>query len=129
VNEVWREICKVFVKPRGNYEMQRAAESLVLRVDTVEVHTSSDLGGAFTKAERSGSQAVVLTNHGMFRSAAAAAAELAIEHHLPLFSPYAELAEEGALLAWVPSFVRWSELAARHLARVFPDLQKFLLES
>jgi putative ABC transport system substrate-binding protein len=54
----------------------------------------------------------------MFRSAAASAAELAIEHHLPLFSPYAELAEAGALLAWVPSFVRWSELAASYVDRI-----------
>jgi putative ABC transport system substrate-binding protein len=97
---------------------QRATESLGLRVDTAEVHTPDDLPGAFTKAERSGSQAVVLTNHGMFRSAAAAAAELAIEHRLPLFSPYAELAEAGALLAWVPSFVRWSELAAGYVDRI-----------
>jgi putative ABC transport system substrate-binding protein len=97
---------------------QRAAESLRLRVDTIEVHAPDDLPGAFTKAEHSGSQAVVLTNHGMFRSAAAAAAELAIEHRLPLFSPYAELAEAGALLAWVPSFVRWSELAAGYVDRI-----------
>ncbi|MGI8988407.1 MAG: ABC transporter substrate binding protein [Bryobacteraceae bacterium] len=97
---------------------QRTAESLGLRVDGIEVHTPGDLTGAFAKAERSGSQAVVLTNHGMFRSAAAIVAQLAIEHHLPLFSPYAELAEAGALLGWSPSFVRWSELAAGYVDRI-----------
>jgi putative ABC transport system substrate-binding protein len=54
----------------------------------------------------------------MFRSVAATVAELAIEHHLPLFSPYAELAEAGALLGWVPSFLRWSELAAEYVDRI-----------
>ncbi|MDQ2948443.1 MAG: ABC transporter substrate-binding protein, partial [Acidobacteriota bacterium] len=97
---------------------QRASESLGLRVDVIEVSTPGDLPDAFAKAERSGSHAVVLTNHGMFRSAAAAVAQLAIEHHLPLFSPYDELAQAGALLGWVPSFIRWSELAAEYVDRI-----------
>lgn len=56
---------------------QRAAEALNLRVDIIEVHTPEDLPAAFAKAERSGSQAVVLTLHGMFRSAASRVAQLA----------------------------------------------------
>lgn len=97
---------------------QRGANSIGLRVDTIEVLSPDDLQAAFTRAEKQGCQAILLTNHGMFRSAASRLAQLALQHRLPLFSPYDELAEAGALIAWTPSFIRWSELAAEYVDHI-----------
>ncbi|MBL8291355.1 MAG: ABC transporter substrate-binding protein [Bryobacterales bacterium] len=85
---------------------ERAAEKLGLALIHAEVNGVSDWASQFAQLKRSGAQAVLALNHPDFRRERSRLTALAIEHGLPLSSPYRENAEAGALLAHSQDF-RW----------------------
>ena len=85
---------------------ERAAEALGLTLMHAEVREISDWPGQFGQLKRNGAQAVLALNHPDFRRERNKLTALAIEHGLPLSSPYRENGEAGALLAHNQDF-RW----------------------
>ena len=66
--------------------------ALILRVNN-----PTKIEQVFSRITQSGVDAVFVINHPMFGRAAK---QLAEANRLPLFSPYRETAESGALIAW-----------------------------
>lgn len=99
-------------------KMTTAATSLGIEVKTVQVDAPTDFDRAFDTFQQWNADAVVATNHGMFRRNALQLAAAALHHHVPLISPYTELAEAGALLSWIPDFKLWSQRAADYVLKI-----------
>lgn len=78
---------------------EEAARSLGLDAIHAEIHGAKELAGAFTAMKRADVQAVLVLNHSLFRREPETLAALAIEHKLPLSSPYEETGAAGALIA------------------------------
>ena len=88
-------------------------ELLILKIDN-----PSELDQAFSRIGQGGADAVFVINHPMFGPAAKHLAEAAVRTRLPLFSPYRETAEAGALVAWEPDWREWANLTALYVAKV-----------
>lgn len=81
-----------------------AARSLGLDVIHAEVHGAKELPSAFATMKRDAAQAVLVLNHPLFRREPEPLAALAIEHRLPMSSPYQETGAAGALIAHEQDF-------------------------
>lgn len=84
----------------------------------VRVDSADEFAPTFDRLEQWHADAVVVTYHGFFRANAGRLAQGALEHRLPLISPYTEIGEAGALLSWAPDFQFWSRRAAAYVGRI-----------
>ena len=95
-----------------------AADSLGIQLNVVEAQSLPQMDSAFATFKRAGVRAVLINNHGLFRTGAARLAGLSLTYKLPMLSPYPEARDAGTLIASVPDFVFWSRRAARYIDRI-----------
>ena len=86
---------------------------LILRIDN-----TSEIDEVFSRIAQGGADAVFIINHPMFGPAAKHLADAALRTRVPLFSPYRETAEAGALVAWEPDWREWAHLTALYVVKV-----------
>jgi putative tryptophan/tyrosine transport system substrate-binding protein len=104
--------------PKRLQEVEELALSDGLELLILRVNNPTEIEQVFSRITQSGVDAVFVINHPMFGPAAKQLAEAALKNRLPLFSPYRETAEAGALIAWEPDWREWASLTAAYVVKV-----------
>jgi len=81
-------------------ELQRAAQTLSLKLQPVDVRSAEDLVSAFKTAKRNRAGALILAFSPWFWVHKARIAELALQAKLPSISEYYQFVEHGGLLSY-----------------------------
>jgi putative ABC transport system substrate-binding protein len=87
-----------FGSPSG--ELQRAAQSLGLRLDLIEVHGPDDLETAFKGAKRNKAGAILLRASPIFYVQRVRVASLALDTRLPTVAFLQQIVEAGGLMSY-----------------------------
>jgi putative ABC transport system substrate-binding protein len=99
-------------------EMERASQSLRLRLHPMEARTLDDFDGAFSGMTRAGADGVVVLadpNTFLYRKRVA---DLAMKSRLPSMHTLTELVEAGGLIAYSPSFQDAARRAATYVDKI-----------
>jgi len=92
--------------------LQRIERNLRMTIKRVEVTGRGDLAAAFRSASVARSQAIVIQDDPLVRSAAAEIAGLARKHRVPVVAGLSETVEAGALLSYGPNRIDMSRRSA-----------------
>ena len=91
---------------RGNLtltEMESAAKALRLKLKSLKVQSLDDFDGAFARAKRDGSQALVTSPHPLINTQQRQVLDFAAKNRLPAMYPYSEFVEAGGLMSYAPN--------------------------
>jgi len=83
-------------------ELQRAAQSLGLQLEFIEIRSPQDLDAAFERAKRKKTRAVMLMRSSILYVQRARVASLALDARLPTVSSLNSAVEAGALMSYGP---------------------------
>jgi putative ABC transport system substrate-binding protein len=98
---------------------ETAARALGLRPHVAGVREVAEYASAFQALKREGAQAVLVLSSSAFFGGRQRLADLAIEHRLPLVSPFREVTEAGGLLAYGPNVIAlWGQRVPFYVDRI-----------
>jgi putative tryptophan/tyrosine transport system substrate-binding protein len=100
--------------------VQKAARTLNVQLEVVEVHRASDFDAAFLMANQRGVGAMVMLSSPLIAPNVQVLAELALRHRLPAITLFPDFARAGGLLAYgpdLPSVYRLAGVLAGKVAR------------
>jgi len=99
-------------------ELQRAAQSLGVRLEFIEIRGPQDLDVAFKSAKRKNTRAVLLMRSSVLYVHRARVAALALEARLPTVSSLNSAVEAGALMSYGPDLSGTYRRAAYYVDRL-----------
>ena len=91
--------------------VRKAAGTLNVQLEVVEVHRASDFNAAFLIANQRGVGAMVMLSSPVIAPNVHVLAELALRHRLPAITLFPDFARAGGLLAYGPSLPSSYQLA------------------
>ena len=100
-------------------EVQRAARSLGIQPQLLDVRRPEDLPRAFDSAAKERAEALVVALDGMTQAHLRPIAELAVKHRLPSIYPVREYADVGGLITYGWSDRHQYERAATFVDKIF----------
>ena len=83
--------------------VRKAARTLNVQLEVVEVHRPSDFDAAFLKANQRGVDAMAMLSSPLIAPNVQVLAELALRHRLPAITLFPDFARAGGLLAYGPN--------------------------
>jgi len=99
-------------------ETEAAAQSLDLRLRSIEVRSPADLGGAFKAVTSARPSAFITLADGMLLNNRTRIVEFAAKSQLPAIYPDREFAEAGGLIAYGPSLASSFRRAATYVDKI-----------
>jgi putative tryptophan/tyrosine transport system substrate-binding protein len=90
--------------------VRKAAGSLNVQLEIIEVHRASDFDAAFSLAKQRGVDAMVLLSSPLIAPNVQVLAELALRHRLPAITLFPDFARAGGLLAYGPNLLSMYQL-------------------
>ncbi len=90
--------------------VRKAAGSLNVHLEVIEVHRASDFDAAFSLANQRGVDAMVLLSSPLIAPNVQVLAELALRHRLPAITLFPDFARAGGLLAYGPNLLSMYQL-------------------
>jgi putative ABC transport system substrate-binding protein len=93
--------------PRGNLphtEMEAAAKTLGLKLQSLPVRGLDDFEGAFARAKREGAQALITATGPLTDTQQRQVLEFTAKNRLPAMYPTSEFVEAGGLMSYAPSY-------------------------
>ena len=100
------------------HDLEMAARTLSVQLDTITVQSAEELPGAFQAAIQRGDHAIMTTQGPFFSLHRAQIARLALEHKLPSLSGEAAAPAAGTLLFYGPRVWEDCERSARYVDRI-----------
>jgi ABC-type uncharacterized transport system substrate-binding protein len=100
--------------------VRKAARTLNVQLEVVEVHRASDFDAAFLMANQRGVGAMAMLSSPLIAPNVQVLAELALRHRLPAITLFPDFARAGGLLAYgpdLPSVYRLAGVLAAKVAR------------
>ena len=98
---------------------EAAAHALGLQAQVAGVREVGDYEPAFQAFRREATQGVLVLSSSAFYTERRRLADLALQHRLPLVSPFREVSEAGGLLAYGPSVVElWAQRVPSYVDRI-----------
>src|SRR5215470_3049401 len=91
--------------------VRKAARTLNVQLEVVEVHRASDFDAAFLMANQRGVDAMVMPSSPLIAPNVQVFAELALRHRLPAITLFPDFARAGGLLAYGPNLLGLYRLA------------------
>jgi putative ABC transport system substrate-binding protein len=91
--------------------VRKAAGTLNVELEVVEVHRASDFDAAFLIADQRGGSAMVMLSSPLIAPNVQVLAELALRHRLPAITLFPDFARAGGLLAYGPDLPSMYRLA------------------
>jgi putative tryptophan/tyrosine transport system substrate-binding protein len=91
--------------------VRKAARTLNVELEVVEVHRASDFDAAFLMANQRGVGAMVMLSSPVIAPNVQVLAELTLRHHLPAITLFPDFARAGGLLAYGPNLLSMYRLA------------------
>jgi putative ABC transport system substrate-binding protein len=85
--------------------VRKAARTLKVQLEVVEVHRPSDFDAAFLKANQRGVDAMAMLSSPLIAPNVQVLAELALRHRLPAITLFPDFARAGGLLAYGPNLL------------------------
>src|SRR5204863_3872374 len=85
--------------------VRKAAGTLNVQLEVVEVHRASDFDAAFSMANQRGVDAMVMLSSPLIAPNVQLLAELALRHRLPAITLFPDFARAGGLLAYGPNLL------------------------
>jgi putative ABC transport system substrate-binding protein len=85
--------------------IERAAKSLDLALEILEVRTPADFAGAFVTASGRGAGALLMLSSPLFGSSVRTVAELALRQNMPAVTLFPDFARAGGLMAYGPNLL------------------------
>lgn len=85
--------------------VRKAARTLNVQLEVVEVHRPSDFDAAFLKANQRGVDAMAMLSSPLIAPNVQVLAELALRHRLPAITLFPDFARAGGLLAYGPNLL------------------------
>jgi putative ABC transport system substrate-binding protein len=99
--------------------VQAAAQKINIKILPVEVRTPQEIDNAFPVIIRERAGALILAQDFIFIRQGRQIAELAAKHRLPSIASIREIAEDGILMSYGPSFADIYRRAATHVDKIF----------
>lgn len=106
------------VAPPMLADLKRFASTEDIELIPIEIGDNDDFATAFGKMVQEHAQAVLLLNHPRFLREAGKLASLALEHRLPMASPYRQIADAGGLIAHHPDWEKIWRRGAKVLKQI-----------
>ena len=106
---------------RGNLtltEMESATKALRLKLKSLKVQSLDDFDGAFARAKRDGSQALVTSPHPLINTQQRQVLDFAAKNRLPAMYPTSEFVEAGGLMSYAPNYVDLFRRAADYVDKI-----------
>jgi ABC-type uncharacterized transport system substrate-binding protein len=100
-------------------ETQSAANSLGLKLQILEVRSTSDLDSAFEAATKERAQALIHFSHAVITNGRKRVAELALKHRLPAVYADTQFMDVGGLMSLGPDPLDLTRRAAGYVDRIF----------
>ena len=91
--------------------VRKAARTLNVQLEVIEVHRPSDFDAAFLMANQRGVGAMVMPSSPLIGPNVQALAEIALRHRLPAITLFPDFARAGGLLAYGPNLLSLYRLA------------------
>jgi putative tryptophan/tyrosine transport system substrate-binding protein len=117
VGLLWNPANPIFQK-RSLDGAKAAASKLKVRLQIAEARSPADFDRALTTIAGQGAEALLILADPIFTTHASQLAELTAKHRLPAVSGPREMAEQGLLMTYGPSFVESFRQAAPYVDRI-----------
>src|SRR6201982_4044348 len=91
--------------------VRKAARTLNVELEVLEVHRASDFDAAFLMANQRGVGAMVIPSSPLIAPNVQVLAEIALRHRLPAITLFPDFARAGGLLAYGPNLLSMYQLA------------------
>ena len=117
VGLLWNPANPIYQK-RGVEGAKKAASKLNVRLQIAEARPPEDFDRALATIAGQGADALLILADPLFGRYASQLAELAVKHRLPTATGAREMAEQGLLMAYGPSFDDAYRLAASYVDRI-----------
>ena len=109
-------------------DTQVAAQQLGVQLQSVEVHSPTDLEGAFAAMTLQHADALTVAPDAFFVLNRTRIAELAIQHQLPAIYLYTEHVHAGGLMAYGPNYHDLFRRAATYVDKRLSGNKAFITE-
>jgi putative tryptophan/tyrosine transport system substrate-binding protein len=100
-------------------ELQKAAQTLGVQVELLDIRKTEDIGTAFEVASRHSIDAIEVGIDALTQEHRKLIVEFAIQHRLPAIYASTEFVEAGGLIAYGPSYADLYRRAASYVDKIF----------
>ena len=101
------------------YEQQKAAQTLGVQSELLDIRKTEDIGPAFGIASRHSIDAIIVALDALTQEHRKLIAQFAIQHRLPAIYASREFVEAGGLIAYGPSYPDLYRHAASYVDKIF----------
>ena len=105
--------------PQSQASLQAAAQSVDLKIATVEGATPQEIESAFSSMSRQNAGAVIVVADAFFIQQGQQIAELAREHRMPSVFPFREQVDVGGLMSYGQPLADNFRRAATYVDKIF----------
>jgi putative ABC transport system substrate-binding protein len=99
-------------------QARTAAETLGIRLESLEVSKPEDLNAAFAAILKGHPDALLILADRVFLHNRKRMIDFAVQHHLPNINAYRELVEAGGLMSYGPSYEEMHKRAAEYVDKI-----------
>jgi len=106
---------------RGNVrltEMESAAKTLGVKLQSLEVRGLDDFDSAFARAKKEGAQALITTPNPLINTQQRQVLEFAAKNRLPAMYPQSEFVEAGGMMSYAPNYTDLFRRAADFVDKI-----------
>jgi putative tryptophan/tyrosine transport system substrate-binding protein len=104
--------------PQTLRETERAAASLGVQLQSIDIRDPKDIDNAFRTARKGRADAILVLSSAVIFSRRTQMAELGVKNRLPMIFPQNEFVEDGGLMSYAPNYADLFRRAAVYVDKI-----------